>query len=144
MDSLQIKLVTNKEDFEQVINIRKEVFIKGQNVPLDIEIDGLDPESEHFIAYLENEPIGCARIRTNKNYARLERIAILKKYRCNGFGTELTKFLIDYCRKQNYVEIILHSQNYVIDFYKKFGFKIKGETFLEANIEHKEMVLDIS
>jgi len=144
VDSLQIKLVTNKEEFEHVINIRKEVFIKGQNVPLDIEIDGLDPESEHFIAYLGNEPIGCARIRTNKKYARLERIAIIKKHRCKGFGTKLTNFLIDYCRKQNYVEIILHSQNYVIDFYKKFGFKIKGETFLEANIEHKEMVLDIS
>ncbi|MCK4902885.1 MAG: GNAT family N-acetyltransferase [Thermoplasmatales archaeon] len=144
MDSLQIKLVTNKEEFEHVINIRKEVFIKGQNVPLDIEIDGLDSESEHFIAYLGNEPIGCARIRTNKKYARLERIAIIKKHRCKGFGTKLTNFLIDYCRKQNYVEIVMHSQNYVIDFYKKFGFKTRGETFLEANIEHKEMVLDIS
>ena len=144
MDNLEIKKVNNKNDFGKVIEIRKEVFIKEQNVPLDIEIDGLDPESEHFIAYLGNDPIGCARIRTNNNYARLERIAILKKHRCNGFGTELTKFLIDYCRKQNYGEIVIHSQNYVIDFYKKLGFKTRGETFLEADIEHKEMYLDIS
>ena len=144
MDTLKIKLVKSKEDLEQTINIRKEVFIKEQNVPLDIEIDGLDLESEHFIAYLGKDPIGCARIRFNKKYARLERIAILKKHRCNGFGTELTKFLIDYCRKQNYGEIVIHSQNYVIDFYKKLGFKTRGETFLEADIEHKEMYLDLS
>ena len=122
MNTLKIKLVKSKEDLEQTINIRKEVFIKEQNVPLDIEIDGLDLESEHFIAYLNNEPIGCARIRTNKNYTKLERIAIIKKHRYKGFGTQLIKFLIDYCRKKNFGEIIIHSQTCVIDFYEKFGF----------------------
>ena len=144
MNTLKIKLVKSKEDLELTLNIRKEVFIKEQNVSLDIEIDGLDLESEHFIAYLGNVPIGCARIRSNKIYAKLERIAILKKHRCKGFGTELTKFLIDYCKKQKYREIVIHSQNYVIDFYKKLGFKTRGEAFLEADIEHKEMYLDIS
>lgn len=144
VNPLKIKLVTNKEELEQTINIRKKVFIKEQNVPFDIEIDGLDKESKHFIAYLNDEPIGCARIRTNKKYAKLERIAIVKEQRGKGFGTKLTNFLIDYCKKQNFDEIILHSQKYVIDFYKKFGFKTRGKTFLEADIEHKEMHLEIS
>ena len=144
MKKLEIKKVNNKDDFEKVIEIRKDVFIKGQNVPLDIEIDGLDSESEHFIVKLDSEPIGCARVRTDKNYAKLERIAIIEKYRCKGFGTKLTKFLIEYCKKNNYTKIVMHSQSYVIDFYKKLGFKTLGETFLEANIEHKEMVLDLS
>ena len=143
MNSLKIKEVNNKYDLEKVIEIRKNVFIKEQNVPLEIEIDGLDPEAEHFIAYLDDKPIGCARIRTNKNYVKLERIAILKKHRGKGFGTVLTKFLIDYCRNENFGEIILHSQTYVVDFYKKLGFKIRGKPFFEADIEHFEMYLDI-
>lgn len=143
MNNLKIKEVNNKYDLEKVIEIRKNVFIKEQNVPLEIEIDGLDPEAEHFIAYLDDRPIGCARIRTNKNYVKLERIAILKKHRGKGFGTVLTKFLIDYCRNENFGEIILHSQTYVVDFYKKLGFKIRGKPFFEADIEHFEMYLDI-
>lgn len=144
MNNLEIKKVNNKDDLEKVIDIRKNVFIKEQNVPLDIEIDGLDPEAEHFIVYLGNEPIGCARIRANRNSAKLERIAIIKRYRGKGFGTKLTNFLIDYCKKKDFQEIILHSQTYVSDFYKKIGFKPSGKTFFEADIEHMEMYLDIS
>lgn len=144
MNNLEIKKVNNKDDLEKTIEIRKNVFIKEQNVPLDIEIDGLDSEAEHFIAYLDDEPIGCARIRTNKNYAKLERIAIIKKHRGKGFGRQLTDFLIDYCKHKNFHEISLHAQSYVSDFYKKHGFKIRGKPFFESRIEHVEMYLDIS
>ena len=143
MNNLKIKVVNNKYDLKKIIEIRKNVFIKEQNVPVEIEIDGLDSEAEHFIAYLDDKPIGCARIRTNKNYVKLERIAILKKNRGKGFGTVLTKFLIDYCRNENFGEIISHSQTCVADFYKKLGFKIRGKPFFEADIEHFEMYLDI-
>lgn len=144
MNNLEIKKVNNKDDLEKAIDIRKNVFIKEQKVPIDIEIDGLDPEAEHFIAYLNDEPIGCARIRANKNYAKLERIAIIKKYRGKGFGKQLTDFLIDYCKQKNFHEISLHSQSYASEFYKKHGFKIRGKPFFEAEIKHVEMYLDIS
>lgn len=143
MADIKTKLVKSKEELEEAINIRKIVFIKEQKVPLDIEIDGLDSESEHFLAYLDDKPIGCGRVRTNNNYAKLERIAILKEFRGKGFGKELTNFLIDYCKKKNVKRIILHSQSHVVDFYKKFGFKIAGRPFFEANIEHLEMYLNI-
>ena len=142
-DYLEIKKVTSKEDFEKVIDIRKTVFIEGQKVPYDIEIDGLDPKSEHFIAYLHDEAIGCARIRAEKNIVKLERIAIVKKHRRKGFGTKLTNFLIDHCKRENFDEIVLHSQTYIIDFYKKLGFKTRGELFFEADIKHIEMHIKI-
>ena len=144
MNNLKIRRVNNENDLEKTIEIRKNVFINEQNVPIDIEIDGLDPESKHFIVYLNDEPIGCARIRTNKTSAKLERIAIKKKYRSKGFGTKLTKFLIDYCKKEGFDEITLHSQTYIADFYKSLGFKTRGKPFFEADIEHIEMYLDVS
>jgi len=144
VNNLEIKKVNNKDDLEKVIDIRKKVFIKEQKVPLDIEIDGLDQEAEHFIAYLDDEPIGCARIRASNRIAKLERIAIIKKYRGKGFGKKLTKFLINYCRKKNFNEIFLHSQSNTTDFYEKIGFKCRGEAFFEAGIEHMEMYLYIS
>lgn len=144
MNNLEIKKVNNKDDLEKVIEIRKNVFIKEQNVPLDIEIDGLDSEAEHFIVYLDDEPIGCARVRVDNRIAKLERIAIIKRYRGKGFGKKLTKFLINYCREKNFNEIFLHSQTNVTEFYEKIGFKVRGEPFFEADIEHMEMYLDIS
>lgn len=144
MKKLHIKKVQDKNDFKKTIAIRKNVFIKEQKVPPDIEIDGLDPEAEHFIAYFNNKPIGCARIRTKDNYAKLERIAIIKEYRGKGYGAELTKFLINYCKQKIFKEICLHSQIYISNFYKKFGFKSKGKHFFEAGIEHVEMFMKIN
>jgi predicted GNAT family N-acyltransferase len=138
--TLDIRIIKTKKEFDQVIAIRKEVFVEGQNVPVELEIDGLDDESEHVIAYLDEEPVGCARIRFN-TYAKLERIAIVEKYRGRKFGGQLTDFLIEYCKQKDVDEIRLHSQTYVADFYKKHGFRIRGNPFFEADIEHVEMYM---
>lgn len=142
MHTLDIRMVKTKKELDQAIAIRKQVFVKEQNVPIDIEIDGLDDEAEHVIAYVGGEPIGCARIRFN-TYAKLERIAIVEKYRGRGFGIQLTDFLIEYCKQKNVVEIRLHAQMYTADFYKKLGFLERGKTFFEADIEHIEMYMNI-
>lgn len=134
----------SKNELNIVIYIRKKVFIEEQKVPLNIEIDGLDSEAEHFIAYLDDEPIGCARIRAENKHAKLERIAIIKEQRGKGFGTKLTIFLIDYCKQKNFQEIRLHSQTYVSGFYKKLDFKVIGKHFYEAGIEHVEMFMKIN
>lgn len=143
MEKLSIFKTEDPEEFNKIIEIRKAVFVKEQNVPEELEIDGLDNEAEHFIMYLGEKPIGCARIRKNK-YAKLERIAVLKEYRGKGYGKKLTQYLIDYCKEQNFKKIVIHSQIYVIDFYKKFGFEPVGKVFFEAGIKHRKMVLKLS
>ena len=140
MNDLRVKKVENKHELEQVFNIRKNVFIEEQNVPTEIEMDEFDNIAEHFIAYLNDKPIGCARIRFN-DHLKLERIAIIKEYREKGFGTQLTKYLIKYSLKRNESDIIMHSQYYAKDFYKKFGFVEVGEPFYEAGIKHIKMIL---
>lgn len=141
MRDLEIRLAQNKKELDQVIDIRKTVFVNEQNVPLSLELDGLDGESEHIIVLYKNETIGCARIRFNNDKAKLERIAILKKYREKGFGKRLMHYLINYCRSKGVKEIYLHSQIYMKDFYKRLGFRTRGKPFMEAGIEHVKMYM---
>jgi len=137
----KIKRVTTNKELQQVIDIRTKVFVEEQLVPYELEVDGLDDKAEHLIAYVDNNPVGCARIRIINRYAKLERIAIVEKYRGRGFGRQLTDFLIEYCKQKDVDEIRLHSQTYVADFYKKLGFLERGKTFFEADIEHIEMFM---
>jgi len=144
MKKLQIKKVTSKNELEQVLQIRKKVFIEEQKVPVEIEMDEFDETAEHFIAYLDKEPVGCGRIRYNNDFAKLERIAITKNHRKKGYGTQLTNYLIQYCKEKKIRKIVIHSQRYVLDFYRRFGFKIVGEPFDEAGIKHVKMILGLS
>ncbi len=141
-NNLKIRLIKNKKELEQVFKIRETVFIKEQNVPEDIERDEFDNIAKHIIVLYKNKPIGCARISFVNNKAKLERIAVLEKYRDKGFGKAITNYLIGYCKNKNAKEIFMHSQYYLKDFYKKLGFKPRGKTFMEADIKHIEMYLN--
>ncbi|RLF30041.1 MAG: GNAT family N-acetyltransferase [Thermoplasmata archaeon] len=143
MQELEIRPIKNKEELLHIINIRKQVFVKEQQVPLHLEIDGLDTKARHIIVYLHGKPIGCARIRTEKEYVRLERIAIIKKYREKGYGKQLINYLINYCKhNMGAKNIRIHSQIHAADFYKKQGFRIIGKPFYEAGIKHIEMAYE--
>jgi len=139
--NLEIRMIKNRQELNEVLKIREIVFVKGQNCPWECEMDGLDEEAEHIIVKYCGKTIGCARIRFLGNRAKLERVALLKEYRGRGFGKEMMKYLIRHCKRRKVEEIFLHSQLYVKDFYKKFGFKPRGKTFMEAGIEHIEMYM---
>ena len=47
-------------------------------------------------------------------------------------------------RKQRLQELALHAQVYANEFYRKFGFEIMGDEFVEAGIPHVEMILRLS
>ena len=63
---------------EDICAIRYEVFVGEQNVPEELEIDGLDDEAKHVLAYVDALPIGTGRI---LNDGHIGRVAVLKNYR---------------------------------------------------------------
>ena len=141
MKGLKIRLIKNKKELYQVFKIREIVFIKGQNVPKRMERDKFDNSSKHIIAISKNKPIGCARIRFVHGKAKLERIAVLKNYRGKGFGKMIVNYMINYCKNKNIKDVVMNSQYYLKDYYRKFWFKPVGKPFMEAGIKHIKMYL---
>lgn len=82
MDKLHIKQVTYTEAIEPIQQIRIAVFQDEQGVDPALEFDGLDEQSQHFLAFLNDKPVGTARIREiNAQMAKIERLAVLKSAR---------------------------------------------------------------
>ena len=59
--------------YQTCLAIRREVFIVGQDVPLELEFDGLDTEAEHFLAFADDQndavALGTARMRIVDGFA---------------------------------------------------------------------------
>ena len=88
-----IEKITDANTQQIVWDIRHEVFVIGQNCPKELEYE-FEEESIHFIAYYNNEPAGTARIRETENGYKLERFAVLEKFRGHGIGSALVKHLL--------------------------------------------------
>ena len=130
--------VTDPADLEIVFAIRREVFVVEQNCPPELEWE-FEDESTHFLATVNDEPAGASRWRkTDKGY-KLERFAVLQKFRGMGVGQELVKTVLnDLPADATYV--YMHAQIQAVSLYEKFGFKKIGPEFEEAGIRHYKMV----
>lgn len=72
------------QDIKTIKHIRTTVFVNEQKVPEEIDFDGLDNSSIHWLAFDDsNIPIGTARMQKDGHFGRM---AVLKHYRKNGVG----------------------------------------------------------
>jgi predicted GNAT family N-acyltransferase len=135
---IEVNKVSDPGELEKVFAIRREVFVGEQNCPPELEWE-FEEESNHFLATVDGEPAGASRWRkTDKGY-KLERFAVLQKYRGFGVGQELVKtVLADLPVDADY--IYLHAQIQAVTLYEKFGFETVGEEFEEAGIRHFTMI----
>jgi predicted GNAT family N-acyltransferase len=134
------KVVTNLEDLIKVFVVRGIVFIEEQGVPYKVEHEEHDFLATHVLGEMDGEPFAAGRIRALREYAKLERVAIRKSYRGKGLGHKLTEFMIIVAKEQGFKKFKVHAQSYMKDFYQKHGFKIVGDMFKEAGIDHYLMI----
>ena len=118
--------------------IRTKVFVDEQNVPPELEIDGLDDTCVHYLAASPSgEIIGTARLLLT---GQIGRMAVLPQWRKRGIGANLLAACVDGARKRDFSRIFLHAQTHAIDFYSRYGFVAIGDEFDDAGIPHREMV----
>ena len=135
---LNIKFADNRLELETCLSIREKVFVKEQNIPVDIEMDDNNVDSVSICAIMNKKYVGTARYRVTSYGFKLERFAVLKEFRNQGIGKALVQFMFDNLNESRI--IYLHAQEAVVDFYLSLGFKKINDRFFEAGIPHWKMV----
>lgn len=137
-----IKKVETEEEYQQVLKLRREVFIEEQKVPEELEIDQHEKDATYFLLFLNNEAVGTGRYRPYQEQSiKFERILTLKKYRGLGLGKKLLNQMLENSIKDfPGKEPMMYSQTESVGFYEKSGWKIDGPEFIVANIKHYKMV----
>ncbi|OED46609.1 GNAT family N-acetyltransferase [Flavobacteriaceae bacterium (ex Bugula neritina AB1)] len=127
----------------KILRLRAEVFIVEQNCVYQ-DIDDKDKNAFHIIGYKGNEIIAYARLFDAGNYfdnASIGRVVVSEKERKYGYGHVLIRNCIAEIEKLFTTKTILISaQCYLINFYKKHGFREEGEEYLEDGIPHIAMI----
>lgn len=145
MNFSAVEFATNGNVPVEALEIRKTVFIEGQNVPVERERDGLDAEADHYVGYGNGQPVATARVRhIEEGTAKIERVAVLPGYQGKHYGLDLMQHILDHLRAQDIEKAVLEAQTYAQAFYEKLGFTATGDIFEDANIPHIKMVSSLT
>jgi ElaA protein len=127
-----------------VLAARIAIFVVEQNCAYQ-DLDGLDGDAEHLIAWSGAEVAGYLRVLgpgTRFAEPSIGRIIIAKEFRRSGLGRELVAQGIERARRRYPGSALrISAQVYLEKFYASFGFATASEPYLEDNIPHVEMVL---
>ena len=136
-----VTVVNNRIDKKHVLNIRHAVFVNEQKVPIEEEIDEFDESDSviHLLGTHQSTQIAASRIRFVDNYAKLERIAVLKEFRGKQFGADMVKAMEEVILTEDCIHAVLNAQTYAEEFYKKLGYTKISDVFMDAGIPHITM-----
>lgn len=139
--SFSIRILRWEDEASLIQIVRTAVFIQEQHVPAELEWDEFDETSMHVLACdARGQPIGTARLLPDGHIGRM---AVLKEWRRQGIGSAILQKVLKEMISQGMHKAILNAQVTAVGFYQKFGFQIAGNEFMDAEIPHVQMFLQL-
>lgn len=126
--------ILKKSDFKQylfLINNFRKIGSDINKVTFDKIYDNIFKNSIIFVIEIDNNIVATSKliieqkfIHNLAKYGYIEDVIVSEKYRNNGFGTKIIKYIIDYCKKNNFFKITLTCNKDLIKFYEKNNFEV--------------------
>ena len=126
---------------EAARQVRTEVFVQEQQIPIALEWDEEDSTAVHAVALNRlGMPVATGRLlRHEPGVAKIGRMAVSRVLRGSGLGRDILLALMHAARQRGDTAVLLHAQRSAEGFYGRLGFTGEGEPFEEAGIPHLTM-----
>lgn len=130
---------------EDALSIRLAVFVDEQGFSRELEIDDLDHESWHLVAYDDaNHPLATARLHEDRPHIwHVQRVATHQVARGSGLGRALFAHIESLAPEHGITQLTLGAQQSAQGFYEKLGFSVNGSPFLEEGVPHIDMTKNL-
>jgi YbgC/YbaW family acyl-CoA thioester hydrolase len=121
--------------------LRVEVFVNEQGVPLEMECDTADVDAIHAVASNRlGQVLATGRLLAPAlGVGKIGRMAVKRVMRGSGLGRDMLEVLCNASARRGDQEVVLNAQRSAEGFYRKAGFICRGEPFDEAGIPHIAM-----
>lgn len=119
------------------LDIRIEVFVREQGVPIEMEHDAWDGRSDHALAFIGDIAVATGRLLPD---GHIGRVAVRADWRGQGIGGAVMERLVARATELGMRSVALHAQQHAAAFYRRYGFVEIGEPFMEAGIPHVLMI----
>lgn len=127
-------------EYEKMIALRH--MILRQPLGLSFSEEELEKEKDDTLiaAFDDDDMLGCCMLTlVDGQTIRIRQMAVQNNLQGKGIGASLMSFIENLARDKGCKCLMMHARDTAIGFYEKFGFKVKGEPFMEVGIPHHVM-----
>ena len=120
-----------------MVNLRNEILRKP--LGLGFSAEELEREKDDILmgAFEEDRLLGCCLLtRMDDGTVRLRQMAVPNNMQGKGIGRALMIFAENVARDHGYKKLCMHARKTATGFYKKLGYSIAGDEFMEVTIPH--------
>jgi predicted GNAT family N-acyltransferase len=141
----KVVVARTSEDVEMALAIRAGVFMVEQSCPYNEEFDGNDRGATHILGFVDDEPAATMRIRYFADFVKIERLAVLPRFRRTLIAKDVVETGVNFCRRKGYRKMYGHAQKRLTNFWGRFGFKPidKNYSLIFSDHEYVEMAADL-
>lgn len=127
-------------EYKQMVALRYSIL--REPLGMHFTLEELESEKDNILiaAYEEDDLLGCCMLKkVDPHTLQLRQMAVKNNLQGKGIGASIMSFAETISRDRGYKSIIMHARDTAIGFYEKFGYKVKGEPFIEIDLPHHVM-----
>ncbi len=138
---MPIKVIDhNSAAYYDVVALRYELLRKPLGLIFTEEELAGEHQNIHIAAYEDDELLGTCMLTPDKEGCiQLRQMAVLAGLQGKGIGRSIIRFAENISRDQGFQKLYMNARKNVVDFYKKNGYKISSNEFIEVTIPHFKM-----
>lgn len=127
-------------DYKQALILRQKIL----RAPLGLDINDEDLSSEnghlHFGLFDDTNILACViAVPLEQGKVKIRQMAVSEKLQGTGLGSKLFENCLKELKEKGFKKVELNARKTAVGFYKKRGFQIEGEEFIEVSIPHFKM-----
>jgi predicted GNAT family N-acyltransferase len=136
--ALELDWAPPGEPPEQALSLRLRVFCEEQGVSREEELDGRDGDALHLIARAGagGPVVGTLRLLVDGDRAKIGRVAVEPARRRQGIALQMLRLALERAQELGCSRARLAAQVEAVELYRRAGFAVESEPFMEAGIEH--------
>ncbi|MCW5721428.1 MAG: GNAT family N-acetyltransferase [Devosia sp.] len=119
--------------------LRREVFVREQQVPEEEEHDSYDLTATHFVAVAEGEVVGTLRLIALPEHVKIGRVAVAGYWRGKGIARKMIETAMAQARAAGAERFYLTAQSDKLGLYEKLGFVAFGPEIIDGGMPHRAM-----
>ena len=136
--TINIKTILyNSAAHKQMIELRNDILRK----PLGLSFTPADFQKEQqnilIGAFEVNKIVGCCVLtKVNERTIQLRQMAVNNEFQGKGVGKKIVQYAEKIAQEEKYETIMMHARSVAVSFYKKLGYTIEGNEFMEVSIPY--------